>query len=115
MDWYRSNYPEVIEGRNLVPVPWLEERTGAAGQTVPGWGAFIDSDRPVDKIVGTIRHETLHLDETLGDVLKRGVEDIAAMVKNLWDPTQLPYGPRHEQIYLEGDRFEKLYRESQQP
>lgn len=113
MDWYRVNYPEVIKDKNLVPVPWLEERTGAVGQTVPGWGALIDSDRPVRRIVGTIRYETLHLEESVGDVIKRAPEDVEAMLKSLWDPTQLPYGPRHERIYREGDRFERLYRESQ--
>jgi len=114
IEWYKKNYPDVIEGKSLTPVQNLRETTGYRGVTVAG-RSFIDSDMPVVRIVGTIRHETLHQELGFLDSLRMGLQDVGARVQNAFDPTVLPYGEMHNQIYLEGDRFEQLYRNSIQP
>jgi hypothetical protein len=117
MDWYRENYPEIIEDKRIVPIPYLEQITGGPGATVTLFGedfdtAFVDSTLPADRIAGVIRHETLHLEQTPEERRRMQEQDRRAMERHRRDPANLPYGPIHERIYLEGDRFRQLYRGS---
>ena len=115
MDWYRENHPEVIEDKRIVPVPYLERITGGPGATISLFGfdtALVDSTLPTDRIVGVIRHETLHLEQTPEERQRMQAEDRRAAERNRRDPAKLPYGETHERIYLEGDRFRQLYRGS---
>jgi RHS repeat-associated protein len=121
LDWYRENYPGIIEGRRFIALPdWARRATDAEGFTIFGSfdTVFIDPTRPTDSIVGTIRHETLHLEQSLGEKLEMIQQDREARAlsrKQPIDPktgeARLPFGEIHRRIYREGDRFRRLYRE----
>jgi hypothetical protein len=91
-----------MEDKRFVPRPdWARRLTDAEGFTIFGSfdTVFIDPARPPDSIAGTIRHETLHLEQPFGEKLEMIQQDRAARALSRKEPidsktgvARLPFG-----------------------